>query len=173
MQATLLVAYDKNFGIGLGNGLPWPTIKEDLALFKQRTTGQAVIVGQTTYNTLPKRPLPGRKNIVLTRHAPPVKAEDCVGKNLVYVSSPTLALEIASLEKLHPFVIGGGQIYKLFLNRNLINEVIASEVKGEYDADCFFPIKLVDKFCGWDKQVVSEHEQFTVVRYITIDLMLK
>ena len=162
MQATLLVAFDRNHGIGLNNGLPWK-LPEDLALFKTRTTSQAVIFGKTTYDNLPKKPLPNRKNIVLSRKMPATK--ETIGRQLVYVNSPTAAIKAASEESLHPFVCGGEIIYKLFLKLNLIDEVIASEIKGEYEVDSWFPGKALE---GWDKQVIKEYEQFTIVRYLTM-----
>jgi len=60
-----IAAMDNNRLIGRGGGLPWPTIKEDFQWFKTFTANQYLVVGSTTYKTLP--PLPGRKLLVLTR----------------------------------------------------------------------------------------------------------
>ena len=179
MKATALVAFDKNYGIGIEGKLPW-VLPEDLALFKARTLGQAVILGSKTYDSLPdkNRPLPGRTNIVLSHRARPRCASLHIACNrvsdklpVVFVQSETIAMQVAAELKSHPFVIGGEQIYKLFLQRGLVDEVIASEVKGEYDCDSWFPAKLIDSFSGWDRQVIKEYEKFTVVRYITITKM--
>jgi dihydrofolate reductase len=172
MKSTIIVAYDKHYGIGIDGKLPWKS-PEDLTLFKHRTMSQAVVMGSKTYDSLPKKnqPLPGRTNIILTRHAPPFRPEDCLGKSLVFVSSPDNALQVAATQNLHPYVCGGEQIYKLFLNRGLVDEVYASEVIGEFDCDTWFPIKLIDKFSGWDREILGRYERFNLVRYITITKM--
>src|SRR5687768_16516175 len=123
---TILVAYDKNRVIGLQDKLPWK-IPEDLALFKRRTTGEAIIMGRKTYESLPIKPLPKRKNIVLTSDA---KAEF---KGAICVSTPKEALEAAI--DLHPYIIGGEKTSRAFLELGLIDRIIASEVVGEHAGD--------------------------------------
>lgn len=63
---NLIVACDPTGGIGYNNSLPWEKIENDLARFKKLTTGQTVVMGRKTYDSLPKKPLPNRLNIVLT-----------------------------------------------------------------------------------------------------------
>ena len=67
MKIAIVVAYDKNRGIGTGGDLPWGrSLPADLAHFKELTTGGAVVMGRKTYESIGGRPLPNRKNIVLS-----------------------------------------------------------------------------------------------------------
>ena len=67
-QITLVVATAKNGCIGINNGMPWH-IPEDFAFFKAYTSGKPVVMGRKTWESLPKKPLPNRRNIVITRQA--------------------------------------------------------------------------------------------------------
>ena len=62
----LILAVDPNGGIGYNNDLPWPKLAGDLPRFKSLTSGQAVIMGRNTWESLPKKPLPNRLNFVVT-----------------------------------------------------------------------------------------------------------
>ena len=77
MEKCLIVAVADNWGIGIKNQLPWH-IAEDLKYFKAQTKGYPVIMGRTTYFSLPFRPLPGRKNIVLNLGGDPIPEVTCV-----------------------------------------------------------------------------------------------
>ena len=101
---TLIWAQSSSGVIGRGNSIPWH-VPEDMARFKELTMGHTVIMGRTTWESLPARfrPLPGRRNVVLTRHA------DYVADGAEVVSS----LEDAPLDD--AWVIGGSQVYGLAL----------------------------------------------------------
>ena len=77
MQKCLIVAVADNYGIGVKGGLPWH-ISEDLKYFKAQTAGYPVIMGRTTYFSLPFRPLKGRLNIVLNLGGDPIEEVLCV-----------------------------------------------------------------------------------------------
>ena len=67
MKKAIVVAYDKNRGIGENGDLPWGrSLPADLAHFKEITTGGNIIMGRKTYESIGSRPLPNRKNIVLS-----------------------------------------------------------------------------------------------------------
>ncbi len=127
--------------IGLNNELLWH-IPEDLAHFKKTTFGHPVIMGRNTFLSL-GRPLPGRKNIVLTLD----KEEDFEGVEMAYDLHD--ALELAS--KADPeeiFIIGGAAIYKAMLPYT--DRLYLTLVPGHYEADTFFPdysdfAKVVDE----------------------------
>ncbi len=126
---TLIAAHDRNRAIGRENKMPWH-IPEDFAFFKNMTTGHPVLMGRKTWESLPKRPLPGRLNIVITRGRP--RDED----SAVFTSIED-ALEIIRL-KGEGFCIGGAEIYTVLLphaDRLLITHVDL-EIEG---ADAFFP----------------------------------
>ena len=86
-ELTIIVAYDEHYGIGLNNALAWH-VSEDLIRFKQITTGHTIIMGRKTYESI-GRPLPNRRNIVLTRQS------DWHPAGLEVVHSLTEAIQLA------------------------------------------------------------------------------
>ena len=102
----LIVAMGEDGAIGKNGDLIWK-ISEDLKFFKKLTTGHPVIMGRKTWESLPKRPLPNRRNIVLTRQKD-YKAE---GAEIVRTINEALELTYGQ----EPFIIGGSEIYNAFL----------------------------------------------------------
>lgn len=121
---SIIVAYDKNRAIGKDNKLCWRQ-SNDLKRFKELTTDKTVVMGRKTFESIGK-PLPNRKNIVLTRQRVEI---DCVE----VVSSITDIKDI----KEDIFIIGGGEIYKLFLD--VADRIYATEIDCEIEADTWFP----------------------------------
>ena len=105
-EVHLIVAIGEDGAIGKNGDLIWK-ISDDLKRFKSLTSGHPVIMGRKTWESLPKRPLPGRRNIILTHR------KDFQGEGAEIVNSIEEAIRITENEE--PFVIGGAQIYKLFL----------------------------------------------------------
>ncbi|MDX2776010.1 dihydrofolate reductase [Streptomyces caniscabiei] len=128
---TIVVAYDKNRGIGAANDLLWQRdLPDDLKRFKEVTMGGAIIMGHKTFESI-GRPLPGRQNIILSRD----------GSLLVDGATITTSLESA-YKMVEPgreaFVIGGGQIYTLAMDT--VDRIFATEVDASFpEADVFFP----------------------------------
>ena len=124
---TIIVAYDANRGIGINNTLPWH-LPEDLIRFKQITTGHAIIMGRKTYESI-GRPLPNRRNIVLTRqtgwHADGIDVAASLEQALGMVDGQT------------PFVIGGAEIFNQALP--LCQTILATEIQRDITCDAFFP----------------------------------
>lgn len=145
-KISMIVAYDKNRAIGLGNNMLWH-IPEDFKHFKSTTMGYPIIMGRKTWDSLPKKPLPGRINVVLSR-APITDEEiptgvwasllpqDAVAKPDVMVNSITQALNYLEGQD-KAFVIGGEEIYRLFMP--IAQELIVTEVEAEHEADKYFP----------------------------------
>ncbi len=141
---SIIVAIDKNNAIGRKNQLLWH-ITADLKYFKSITAGHPVIMGRKTYESI-GRPLPQRKNIVLTRSQidfPAIKE----GSNTSFlkVASINEILEMSKNSKEEFFVIGGGELYKQcfpFADKLYITHInaIAEE------ADTFFPFIEKDKW---------------------------
>lgn len=134
---SLIVAVAKNNAIGRKNELLWH-ISQDLKYFKATTTGHPVIMGRKTYDSI-GRPLPGRRNIVVTR-TKEVKGEikNPDTTSLEVVNSLERAVEIAKGEG-EFFVMGGGQLYNQTFEKadRLYITKIFAEAK---DADTFFPV---------------------------------
>lgn len=124
---TIIVATDQKNGIGINNQLPW-YLPEDLAHFKRTTSGHTIIMGRKTFDSI-GRPLPNRKNIVITRNA------GWEHEGVTQVSNIEAALQ--NIGENESFVIGGAQIYQQALP--LANKLIVTEIQGEYACDTFFP----------------------------------
>lgn len=127
MQLSLIVAYAQNNVIGRDNTLPWK-LPSDLAHFKRTTLGHPIIMGRKTWESL-GRPLPGRRNIVISRNP----NYEAAGAQCV----TTLALAIEAVQDAEQaFVIGGAQIYQEALP--FAQQVIATEVQARIEGDAFF-----------------------------------
>lgn len=157
MEVNMIVAAGKDGAIGKEGDLIWH-ISADLRRFKALTTGHPVIMGRKTWDSLPKKPLPGRQNIVVTRN-PEFRAEGCVA-----VSSPTEALELTDGKS--PFIMGGAEIYNAFMpyvTRIYLTEI--DDVCPDADARLALPYNLP---C-WLVEEMSEVENAGGVsyRYVT------
>jgi dihydrofolate reductase len=127
---TLIAGRARNGAIGKAGTIPWHA-PEDLAFFQRETTGGAVIMGRRTWESLPKKPLPRRLNLVVTSH--PMEAE---GATFLPLDAAIPAAQAAGHARIYG--IGGEGIYRAFLpmaDRLLLTEVDL-EVAG---ADAFFP----------------------------------
>lgn len=151
---SLLVAVADNWAIGKDNSLLWH-ISDDLKRFKALTTGHCIIMGRKTYESFPKRPLPNRRNIVIT-HGDGSGLEGCE-----VVHSVQEALEQCESDE-QPFIIGGATVYGQFLP--FVARIYLTKVFATFDADTFFPPIDTEEF-----REVSASEIFTdeksVLRY--------
>ena len=128
MEKCLIVAVADNWGIGIKGGLPWH-IAEDLQYFKKTTHGYPVIMGRTTYFSLPFRPLKGRKNIVLNLGGDPIPEVVCANSFEEAYSAAE------PCEKC--FIMGGASVYRAAIND--MDTLYITHVHTEIDADAFFP----------------------------------
>jgi dihydrofolate reductase len=150
MKISLIVAIAENRVIGKDNNLIWH-LPKDLNFFKRTTVGHHVIMGRKNFESIPHkyRPLPNRTNVIITRQV------DYIAENCVIVNSLEAALKIAKRNgDEEPFIIGGGQIYKLALEANLVDKIYLTKIYHSFDGDTFFP--ELDK--SW-KQVSREMNQ--------------
>ena len=127
MPLSLIVAYAENRTIGRENTLPWK-LAGDLAHFKRTTLGHPIIMGRKTWDSL-GRPLPGRRNIVISRDG------SKAAQGAEFVISLAEALKRLSPNE-HAYIIGGAQIYQQALP--LVDHVVATEVKAVVEGDAFF-----------------------------------
>ncbi|MEY8714122.1 dihydrofolate reductase [Francisella philomiragia] len=151
---SLIVAYDKNLGIGKENTLAWK-LSEDLKNFKKITENNYIVMGRKTFESI-GRPLPNRKNIILTRDKD-YKQDKCLIINSVQ--------EILNFAQSKPhyeiFIIGGAQIYKEFLQ--YADRLYITEVNAEMeDLDAFFPQwdKSLFKRIGFREYTKDDKNQF-------------
>lgn len=126
---SLVVAIAANGAIGKDNKLLWH-LSDDLKYFKALTTGHTILMGSKTYESFPRRPLPNRFHLVLSRQA------NYDAENVKTVRSVEEALSALPLSG-ESFVIGGGQIFRMFLP--YCQKAYITELKQSFDADTFFP----------------------------------
>jgi dihydrofolate reductase len=156
---SIIVAVSEDWGIGKDNKLLWH-ISEDLKRFKRLTSGNTVIMGKKTWESLPVRPLPGRKNIVLTDD--PLESIDCS------VTAYSIEDALSKCEKEDEiFVIGGGSIYRQFMP--VADRLYITHVHKKAPADAYFPAinpniwKVVEKEEYTEN--VSGHIPYTYIVY--------
>ncbi|MEM6358462.1 MAG: dihydrofolate reductase [Bacteroidota bacterium] len=133
MKISMIAAVAENRVIGKDNDLVW-SLPDDMKFFMRTTSGHPVIMGRKNYESIPDkfRPLPNRKNIVITRQSD-YKAEGAFVVN-------SLEKAIASAKEENPneiFLIGGGQIYEMGLE--VADVMYITEIHHEFEGDAFFP----------------------------------
>ena len=128
---VLVAAVARNGVIGRGGVMPWH-LPEDLAHFRRTTQGLPVLMGRRTWESLPERfrPLPGRRNIVVTRQA------GWVAPGAEVAASPEAALALMA-DAPRACVIGGGELYAALLPR--VDELVLTEIDADFDGDTHWP----------------------------------
>ena len=159
-----IIAMAQNRVIGKNNGLPWPSIKEDFKWFKEFTMGKTLIVGKTTFDTLPL--LKNRECLVLTK---PVEAIDAYITNQYLVNNNVMTGQMITMEDVESYsrfrkdyliVVGGAKTYVKLLP--YITEFYVTHVNGNYDGDTFMP-EFEHLFA--DQEVVKEFDGHKVIKY--------
>jgi dihydrofolate reductase len=128
MKLSLIVAMAENRTIGLNKEMPWH-LSADLKKFKKITMGHPIIMGRKTFESIGK-PLPGRKNIIISRNSNYLQ-EGCEVFN-----SLDSALESCSKEE-EIFVIGGATLYESILEKS--DRLYITEIKKSFAGDTWFP----------------------------------
>lgn len=161
MKFSIIAAVDKNFGIGKGGKLPWD-LAGDLKHFREITKGCAVIMGRTTWLSLPERfrPLPGRLNVVLAPSDDLVVPSDVILVNSFEEAFSAIALKWSG----EIFVIGGGMVYEQAIKRPECQRVCLTEIDAVYDCDTYFP-ELPEGFTKIDESE-SKNENGVTYRFV-------
>jgi dihydrofolate reductase len=146
---SIIVAIAANYAIGKDNQLLWH-ISADLKRFKQLTAGHPVIMGKKTFYSLPIHPLPNRRNIIITD----IPGENIEGCEMAYSIGDAIALCDDSLEN---FIIGGGSVYRQFLDQ--AGTLYITRVHKEFEADTFFPEISTDVWKLSEKTDVADDPQ--------------
>ena len=129
-KISIIAAVAKNNVIGINNDLPW-NIPEDLRNFKKLTFGNPIVMGRKTFDSIGK-PLPGRRNIVISRNTA-LKIENCEIAN-----SLDAAIRIAKSQNPDEvFIIGGAQIYEQAMQ--FADRLYLTEINQDVKGDAFFP----------------------------------
>lgn len=143
---SMIFAHAKNGVIGRDNGIPW-NCKEDLKFFREHTTGHHIIMGRKTFESFIK-PLPNRTSVVLTRD----KDYTSVHSNVVIVHTVEEALKVVENDP-EPYVIGGAQIYDLFLDHCF--RIYRTEICRDYEGDAVIPSRVLER-CSNQSQVIGK-----------------
>lgn len=148
---TAIVAMTPSRVIGRGGALPWH-LPEDLRFFKRTTSGHPVVMGRKTYESI-GRPLPKRRNIVLTRDA------DWSAPGVETIHRPD---DLAALPDIggRVFVIGGAEIYQAFLP--LLDDLLVSHIFAEHEGDTRLPDFETD---FPNSEPVERYDEFEVRRW--------
>lgn len=125
MKICLIAAFDRNQLIGSNNQLPWH-IPEDLAYFKKVTVNNTIVMGRKTFDSIGK-PLPNRKNIVISKNLGPVDG-------ITIIQQPDSLLDLAEETV---FIIGGASIYKHFLP--IATKLYITHIDATFSGDVYFP----------------------------------
>lgn len=159
---SIIVAHSKNKIIGKDNKIPWH-IPEDLKRFKELTTGKTIVMGRKTFESLPFV-LPNRKHIILTKNKDFTynnpNVEICYDINNIIQKYKNSEEEV--------FIIGGGEIYKQFLDTS--TKLFITEVDITLDGDAFFP--KID-YSNWDLIFQSDKNTSNELNYIYKDYIKK
>lgn len=149
-KLVMLAAVDRRWGIGYQNRLLF-RIKQDMDDFRDKTVHNIVVMGRRTFESLPgSRPLANRINIVLSREKELRSRYGAGESGLIFMGSRDEVLEYAENAQQSVFIIGGGEIYREFLNA--ASEAYITKVEAVREADTFFP--NLDKLPEW--KVVSK-----------------
>ena len=157
MEIILIAAVDKNLAIGKDGQIPW-RISEDLRFFKEKTEGTAIIMGRATFDSI-GRPLPNRKNIVMTR-----TPKDREGVIEVKSADEALSEALKFSDRIN--IIGGEYIYKEFLNS--ATKLLITEIDIEVDApDAYFPKWNLSQWKEVSRRESSEENiDYSFVEYV-------
>ena len=150
---AIIVGMTQKRVIGKNNSLPW-YIPEDLKNFKELTTGNVVIMGRKTYESLPQKfkPLPNRHNIVLSSSM--VSQE-----GIELCDSVENALHLAKSFQKGIFIIGGSTIYNQFLP--FVDTMFISYINKDYGGDTYFPEFNLEE---WSIEFQRDFEEFILVK---------
>lgn len=134
---SAIVAVDNNWGIGF-NGDLLEHIPEDLKYFKKLTENNVVIMGRKTWDSLPKKPLPNRLNMIVTNQIKSSVGCALINGEYIELSLENVILQFQKCDDTNYFVIGGGQIYKELLP--YCDRVYVTKIFKNHDqVDTYFP----------------------------------
>ena len=152
-----IAAMDEGRVIGKDNRLPWD-IPEDVKRFSELTRGHTVLMGRKTYLSLPEnvRPLPHRKNVVVTR-----SPEKLAGETQIEVCRAPIDFvkEFRASESGTLWIVGGEEIYRVTLP--FVDQIYLTVVRGRHEGDTFFP-EFESEFSLVEEE---DHEGFSYLRF--------
>jgi len=155
VSLCLIAAMSANNVIGLDGKMPWDHIEADMQHFRMTTKESVVIMGRKTWDSLPRKPLPKRKCIVLTSDP------KTVGYDAFNTAEETNSKTV--------FVIGGGQIYDMLID--IADEMYLTDIHATFDGDTYFPTfneqdwDIETLITTWDTEVLFDPNRVTIKHY--------
>ena len=153
-EIVLVLAVAQNGVIGMKGAIPWH-ISDDMKRFKALTLGHTVVMGRKTWNSLPKKPLPGRINVVVTRQTDWQAEGAVVAHSLGQATAGTSGTVM---------VIGGAEIYERALP--LASRIELTEIHQDFEGDARF---VLDR-SGWNETLREDHVTPDGLRYSYVTL---
>lgn len=153
-MVRIIVACTIDGGIGLDGKLPWNYIKDDMAIFKNITFGNTIVMGRKTWDSLPQKPLKDRRNIVIS-------SSNIKNNDVIQLSS----IEDAVAKYPNALFIGGSSIYNYLITNNLVTEAYISIIKNKYDCDTFIDINTLR---NKKNNRIKEHKEYDDFTYMHI-----
>lgn len=145
-----ILACDEDWGIGKDGDLPWPHNPADLKWFKETTLNGTVVMGRSTWDSLPFKPLPKRTNIVIT-------SKELEDEGCKILSFEQALRDLPKLDMVDDvWIIGGSQLVDGMLD--IIDELYLSQIRGTYECDTFLPSSRIEEMfsltsSGFDNKV--------------------
>lgn len=134
-KITFIMAHASDGAIGYKEGLPWPHHSEDMKRFREATIGAAMIMGRTTWDSLGKKPLKYRQNIVLTSRPDKIDPDKANAAKEI-----EKAIELAGSNEI--FFIGGRTVYSQCMVH--CNRFLLTEIHGKWPADTYFKVPFLE-----------------------------
>lgn len=154
MEIIVIAAMAANRVIGKDNAIPWHIPGEQLR-FKATTMGHTLVMGRKTFESI-GRPLPGRKNIVISRQ------QDFKAPGCMVVNDLAVALKLAGKDE-KVFVIGGGHVYAQALP--LADRIILTVLERAVEGNVYFPEFSAQEFCRFSVEHFDEPEPYHIADY--------
>lgn len=175
MQINAIVAVCENGGIGKNGKLPW-TLRSDLGHFARLTKRggkSAIVMGRNTWNSLPRQPLPGRINVVISKTLLLSKTDNddggVGGSNVVIVPSLTTAIDRLRQRGnvTHCWIIGGAELYREAFSSIFLDRIYLTRIQKHYDCDVFLPPIPYFRYgeSNDDKDVIYDNQVENEVAY--------
>jgi len=163
---------EKSRAIGKDNGLPWPRNSHDMKFFRETTTGSVVIMGRKTFESMGSKPLPKRRNIVISRKLDASREDITVARSLD--EAMAMGREFCTLtERNNIFIIGGSEIYKEALSPSFsanVDRMLLTLFSEDYPADAFFP--EFDKDVWQKDHLILMHEETPRVSNVVLKVQV-
>ena len=151
-----ILACDDEWGIGKNGDLPWPHNPADLRWFKNNTLNSVIVMGKSTWDSLPRKPLPNRENLIVTTSKQEFGYDD-----YEFINFSDLEVKLSSTKDINNiWIIGGAKLISGLIN--FIEEFHLSRINGNFNCDTFLPSDLIKEKFILSKTDISDGVNFDI-----------